>query len=139
MVRARRFAGVAGAVLALALLCSSASLAGSRTTEPGKHVLVYFIIDDQKIHYAIYRKTQGDVGTDILFLEKWVVRGDFATFFVINRGKKPHGFAFLGKKFAALKPGHKARFSKALIARGAFPYRSTTDQGKAFKGVFPVY
>jgi hypothetical protein len=123
----------------LSLLGGSASHAGTTTTEPGKHVLVYFIIDDKKISYAIYRKTLGSEFNDLLFLEKWVVRGDFATFFVINRGKKPHGFAFLGKKWKALKPGHKEHFSRALIVRGKFPYRSTTDPGKRFKGVFPVY
>jgi len=136
--RARRFAAVGGATLALALLCSSASIAGTSTTQPGKHVLVYFIINDQKISYTIYRTAQGG-GTSDLFLEKWVVRGDYATFFVVNRGKKPHGFAFLGKKFAPVRPGHRARFSQALLMRGAFPYRSTTDRGKAYKGVFPVY
>ena len=139
MSRARRFAAVAGAALGLALLCSSASVAETRTTEPGKHVLVYFIINDQKVSYAIYRKTLGSDAGDLVFLEKWVVRGDFATFFVINRGKKPHGFTFLGKKWAALKPGQKAHFYRALLIRGAFPYRSTTDRGRAFKGVFPVY
>lgn len=139
MFRAHRFAAAAVAALALALLCSSASVAGTRTTEPGKHVLVYFVIDDQKISYVIYRKTLGSDAGDLTFLEKWVVRGDFATFFVVNRGKKPHGFTFLGKKWAALKPGQKAHFNRALLIRGGFPYRSTTDKGKAFKGVFPVY
>jgi hypothetical protein len=137
--RARLVAAVAGALLALTLLWSSASVAGTRTTQPGKHVLVYFILSDNKISYAIYRKTLGSGANDLLFLEKWVVRGDFATFFVINRGTKPHGFAFLGKKWAALKPGQKTHFYRALLIRGGFPYRSTTDPGKAFKGVFPVY
>lgn len=139
MIRARQFAAVVGVALALALLCSAASLAGSATTEPGKKVLVYFIINDDKISYTIYRKTAGSDNGDLLFLEKWVVRGDVATFFVVNRGKKPHGFAFLGKKWAALKPGHRAHFSRPLLIRGRYPYRSTTDPGKAFKGVFPVY
>jgi hypothetical protein len=136
--RARRSTAVVGAALALALLCSSASLAASKTTQPGKTVLVYFILNDQKTAYTIYRTAQGG-GTNDLFLEKWIVRGDFATFIVVNRGTKPHGFAFLGKKFPALSPGHKARFSRSMITRGAFPYRSTTDKGKAFQGVFPVY
>jgi len=138
MVRARRLATLAGAVLALALLCSSASLAGSRTTQPGKTVLVYFVINDEKIAYEILREVQGG-GTNELTLQKYVLRGDFAKFFVINRGKKPHGFAFLGKKFAPLGPGRKTHFSRALLVRGSFPYRSTTDPGKAFRGVFPVY
>jgi hypothetical protein len=136
--RVRRLAAVAGAALALALLCSSASLAGSRTTQPGKTVLVYFVINDQNIAYAIYREQQGG-GTSELTLQRYVLRGDFAKFFVINRGKKPHGFTFLGKKFASLRPGRKAQFSRALLVRGKFPYRSTTDPGKSFRGVFPVY
>ena len=139
MLQARRLAALVGGLLALALLCSSASVAETRTTEPGKHVLVYFIINDQRISYTIYRKTVGSEFNDLLFLEKWVVRGDFATFFVINRGKNPHGFTFLGKKWTAVAPGHKEHFTHALLVRGAFPYRSTTDPGKAFKGVFPVY
>ena len=138
MLRVRRLAAVAGAALALALLCSSASLAGSRTTQPGKNVLVYFVINDQNIAYAIYREVQGG-GVNELTLQRYVVRGDFAKFFVINRGKKPHGFAFLGKKFAPLGPGRRTHFSRALLVRGKFAYRSTTDSGKAFRGVFPVY
>jgi hypothetical protein len=120
-----------------ALLCSSVSLAGSETTAPGKTVLVYFVIDDQKILYQVYREMQGG-GSGELTLEKFVLRGDFAKVTVINRGKKRHGFAFLGKKFT-VTPGHRAHFSRALLVRGAFPYRSTTDRGKAFKGVFRVY
>ncbi|SRR5216683_1015130 len=138
MFRARRSAALVGAVVALALLCSSASLARTSTTQPGKNVLVYFIINDQKIFYSIYREQQGG-GNSELTLERYVVRGDFATFYVINRGKKPHGFAFFGKTFATVSPGHRAHFSSALLRRGAFPYRSTTDPGKAFKGVFPIY
>ena len=139
MTRARQFATAVCLLFALALLCSTASLAARTTTQPGKQVVVYFILDDHKISYTIYRKTAGSVNSDQLFFEKWVVRGDFATFFVINRGKKPHGFTFLGKKWAALKPGKRAHFSRSLLTRGGFPYRSTTDPGKAFKGVFPVY
>jgi hypothetical protein len=136
---ARRLTAVAGAALVLAFLCSSASLAGSRTTQPGKTVNVYFVITDQKIAYEILRSTAGGSGSDMLFLEKYVLRGDFATFIIINRGKKPHGFAFLGKKFAPLSPGHRTHFSRALLVRGKFRYASTTDPGNAFRGVFPVY
>jgi hypothetical protein len=138
VLRACRLTAVAGAALALALFWSSASLAGSRTTQPGKTVLVYFVINDQDIAYAIYREQLGG-GTTELTLQRYVLRGDFAKFTIINRGKKPHGFAFLGKKFAPLGPGRKTHFSKALLVRGAFPYRSTTDSGKAFRGKFPVY
>ena len=138
VLRARRLTAILGAGVALALLCSSVSLAGSRTTQPGKTVLVYFVINDQKIAYAIYRTMQGG-NTNELTLQRYVVRGDFAKFFVINRGKKPHGFVFFGHKIPTLKPGGKVHFSAALLRRGAFPYASTTDPGKAFRGVFPVY
>ena len=138
VLRARRFAAIAGGALALALLGSSASLAGSRTTQPGKTVLVYFVINDQKIVYGIYREQQGG-GTDFLTLEKYVVRGDFAKFFVINRGKKAHGFVFFGHKIPTLKPGGKVHFSAALLRRGSYPYSSPTDPGKAFRGKFPIY
>ena len=140
MVRARRLAALAGAVLALGAfgLWLPASFAASRTTAPGKNVLVYFVIDDQQIRYQIYRETAGGGASD-LYLEKYVLRGDYASFFVINRGKKLHGFAFMGKKFASLPPGHRAHFNRALLVRGSFPYRSTTDRGKLFKGVFRVY
>jgi hypothetical protein len=138
VLRARRLSAVLVAAFALVLLISSASFAGSTTTQPGKTVLVYFVINDKNIAYAIYREQLGG-GTNELTLQRYVLRGDFAKFFVINRGKKPHGFAFLGKKFAPLGPGHKTQFSRALLTRGKFPYRSTTDSGKAFRGVFPVY
>jgi hypothetical protein len=137
-VRARRFATLVAAVLALAFLSTSTSVAASRTTAPGKRVLVYFVINDQKIAYAIYRETAGG-GTSELFLERYVLRGDVATFIVINRGKKPHGFDFFGHKIPPIKPGKRAHFSAPLLRRGSFPYASPSDRGKAFKGVFPVY
>jgi hypothetical protein len=136
--RARRLTAAAGAVLALALLGSSVSLAGSRTTQPGKTVLVYFVINDQKTAYAIYREQLGG-GTTELTLQRYVLRGDFAKFTVINRGKKAHGFDFYGHKIPTLKPGGKVHFSAALLRRGSYPYSSPTDPGKAFSGRFPVY
>lgn len=138
VLRVRRLAAVAGAALALTLLCSSASLAGSRTTQPGKTVLVYFVINDKSIAYAIYREQLGG-GTSELTLEKYVLRGDVAKFYVINRGKKAHGFDFYGHKIPDLKPGAKVQFSATLIRRGKYPYSSPTDPGKTYKGVFPVY
>jgi hypothetical protein len=134
-----RFATAATAVVLLALVGSSASVAATRTTAPGKTVLVYFVINDKQVLYQVYRTVAGGGDNTDLTLEKYVFRGDFAKFFVINRGKKQHGFAFMGKKFASLKPGRKVHFSKALLVRGTFPYHSTTDRGKAFKGVFRVY
>ena len=112
--------------------------APGQTTAPGKHVLVYFVINDKKVAYEIFRTSAGG-GTDELFLEKYVVRGDFATFYVINRAKKPHGFSFYGHKIAPLKPGHRAHFNATLLKRGTFAFASTPAAGKAFRGLFPVY
>jgi hypothetical protein len=134
VVRARRLAAVAGLFLALA---APASLAATTTTQPGNTVLVYFVISDKNIAYEILRPTVG--GNTDMYLEKYVYRGDFAKFTVINRSRKPRGFAFLGKKFALIRPGHKERFNKALLVRGAFPYRVIPGGGKAFRGVFRVY
>ena len=122
------------------LLCASASVAASTTTEPGQTLIVYFIINDQKITLSIFREKVNDSGGIDLTPELYYDRGNVATFIVVNRGKKPHGFAFLGKKIPPVKPGGKVRLGRrALVARGAFPYSSTTDRGKAFKGVLKVY
>jgi hypothetical protein len=126
-------------VVALASCCLSAPAFGAiATTAPGRHVLVYFVIDDKGVRYEILRTTAGG-GTDFVTLEKYVVRGDVATFIVINRGKKPHGFTFYGHKIRTLGPGKRTHFNEALLRRGSFPYAGTPGRGKAFKGAFPVY
>ncbi len=135
MMRSQRLR-LAALAVATALLAPAAALAAARTTEPGKNVLVYFVYTNQRLQYAIYR--EGPNGVNDLFLEKYVVRGDFATFTVINRSSKTHSFAFMKKRFT-LKPGRKARFSTSLLLRGAFPYSSPGEPGKAWNGVFPVY
>jgi hypothetical protein len=138
MARARKFAAVAGTVCVLALLVSSASLGAPATTAPGRHVFVYFVIGNKNVAYEILRTTAGG-GSDQLTLEKYVLRGDVATFVVINRSSKPRGFVFYGHTIRPLKPGARTRFSASLIRRGSFPYASTPAGGKKFKGVFPVY
>jgi hypothetical protein len=123
--------------LLLALSVVSAAGAAPKTTAPGKFVQVYFIITDEKIVYAIYRQTAN--GANDLFLEQYVVRGDYATFIVVNRGKKRHNLVFFGKRTPILKPGAKVRFREPLLVRGSFPYASTLDKGKAFRGTFTIY
>jgi hypothetical protein len=121
----------------LALVTASASFGASATTAPGNHVLVYFVISDKKVAYEILRTTAGG-GTDQLFLEKYVSRGDWATFTIINRSHKPHGFSFYGHRFKTLKPGRRVHFAAPLLRRGAFSYASTPAAGKAFRGTFRV-
>jgi hypothetical protein len=125
-------------VLVLALVGTSVSTGARATTAPGKHVYVYFVIGKKNVAYEILRTTAGG-GTDQLTLEKYVVRGDVATFVVINRSSKPHGFVFYGHTIRLLKPGARTHFSASLLRRGSFRYASTPPGGKAFKGVFPVY
>src|SRR5262249_39570728 len=86
----RRFTAVACAILALALLGASAAVAGSRTTAPGKNAVVYFIINEKGVVVQIYRDTPNESGGHDLFPERYLVRGDFATFYLVNRGKKAH-------------------------------------------------
>jgi len=122
------------------LLCSSAALAGSRTTEPGKTLVVYFIIYDQKVDHLIFREKANESGGTDLTSEGYYIRGNVATFIVVNRGKKPHPFTFLGKKLGSVKPGGRVRFARrALLSRGSFPYSSKTSRGKTDRGVLKVY
>jgi hypothetical protein len=124
---------------ALALFCSAASLAGRTTTEPGHTLVVYIIMDDKKIKPIIYRVGVNDSGGNDYTFEPVLIRGDVATFFVQNNGKKPHGLVLFGKKTGPLKPGARVRVARrALLYRGSLPYSSTTDRGKAFKGVIPI-
>jgi hypothetical protein len=134
----RTIPALAAPLAGLALLLTPAALAARTTTAPGKHVLVYFVADDKQIRYQIYRTTAGG-GTDQLFLEKWVVRGDNATVIFINRGKRAHELSFYGHRLGPLKPGKRVKFTASLIKRGKFAYSSTTDHGKRYSGVFPVY
>jgi len=136
VVAARRLVAVAGAAFALALLGSSPSLAATRTTQPGKTIQVYFIFTDQKLLYGLYREGPG--GPNDLYVGTFVARGDYAHFFVINRGKKTHSFVFMKRTFT-VKPGGRAKFTRFLLTRGRFPYSSPSNPGKAFTGLFRVY
>jgi hypothetical protein len=118
------------------LAFASASFAATTTTAPGEHVHVYFVIDDKTIRYEILRDTAGG-GNDFQFLEKYVLRGDVATFVIVNRGKKQHDFDFYGHRYKSLKPGKRVHFTAPLLRRGSFPYAST-GRAKGYRGVFPV-
>jgi hypothetical protein len=125
--------GLALGVLAIPTL----ALAAGRTTEPNSTLDIYFILTDKKIGVAVYAHSSG--GTGELFLEplQYVARGDVVHFHVINRGRKPHNFDFLGRKIAPLKPGAKSSFTATLIRRGGFRYSSTSG-GADLRGIFAV-
>ena len=58
---------------------------------------------------------------------------------IVNRGKKLHNFTIFGRKTKALKPGQQARFRVMATTRGSFPYQSTLDKGKKFRGHLSVF
>jgi hypothetical protein len=135
VVVARRLAALSGVALMLALLVSPAVPAATKTTEPGKTILVYFIFTDKKLLLGIYR--EGPNGVNDLYVGTPPERGDYATFYVLNRGHKTHSLTFMKKKFT-VKPGQKDHFHRALLVRGSFRYSSPSNPGKAFRGALVV-
>ena len=112
-------------------LCGVQSALGARdTTVPSGRVYVPVLITDSGITVVSPNPDSGDTGDP---------RGVTATFSVVNRGKKPHSFAFLGKTTGKIPPGGRGRITVVLLARGRFAYKSTLDRGKAFRGFFTVY
>lgn len=124
-------------VLAIAASISGIVSAATRTTDPGKSLVVYVNISDKGIKLATFLRGQL-AGNDNLFTAP-PARGQYAIFEVRNVGKKRHNFAVLGKKTRPLPPGGTSKFAVYLRARGKFPYESTLDVRKAgFHGIFNV-
>jgi hypothetical protein len=122
----------------LGLAFTSGSLAGLKTTTPGKAILVEVNITDQGIRTAMLTKST-DNGVTTYVAAYSAQRGQTAYFVVQNHGKKPHNFVVFGKKTKTIRPGAKASFHYALLRRGAFPFLSTLDKGKKqFRGLFTV-
>jgi hypothetical protein len=115
--------GVLSLTLAVTLAASLGSGAGA-TTAPGQKTVIRVTLTDKGI--AIQYNGQE-------------ARGVIVSFQAVNDGKKPHSFTLFGHKTPVLKPGKKASFTVTLVHRGLFPYRSTVDTGKAFRGNFIVY
>ena len=112
---------VAAVLLVAALMCARVATA---TTTPGQHAIVPVLITDSRI--AI-----GEQGR--------LPRGVLATFAVKNSSSRNQNFTIFGKKTGVLKPGAKGSFSVLLSHRGIFPYRSTLDNARPFRGLFIVY
>jgi hypothetical protein len=119
---------IAAVVVASGVLwAATGSLA---TTTPSGHVYVPVVLTDSGITVIAPNPDSGDTGDP---------RGVIATFTVVNRGMKPHSFAFLGKTTGAIKPGGRKEITLYLLTRGEFVYRNMTDHGKTFSGLFKVY
>ena len=127
------------ALVAAALLAAPAgALAAARTTLPTKTIVVEVFITDQRVLVIPY---QGQSISSIGFLPLVgpIPRGDYLSFSVLNRGKKPHDFTIFGRKTAPIKPGGKAGFHKLALARGTFRWTSPLDKGKkGFSGTLQV-
>jgi hypothetical protein len=125
---------VAAMVAALAL-CGG-SLAGLATTAPAKSVLVEVLITDRGIVTAMWVASLTHNG--LLVQSGPIPRGDYVSINVLNRGKSVHDFKVFGKRTPPIKPGGKAHLFFRVMQRGTFPYRSTLDKGKSFRGFFSV-
>jgi hypothetical protein len=108
------------------LLVATAVLAGSAraTTQPGEHTIVGVKLTDAKtVVYPRIREARGVV----------------ATFSIMNSGKKTHDWVFMGHRTPKLKPGGTFVFTVTLTYRGKYGWRSSTNAGAAFRGIFTVY
>jgi hypothetical protein len=135
VVLAHRLAALSGVAVMLLLLTSPVAPAATKTTQPGKTILVYFIFTDKKLLLGVYR--EGPNGVNDLYVGTPPTRGDYAMFYVLNRGHKTHSLTFMKKKYT-VKPGQKDHFTRALLVRGAFPYSSPSNPGKSFRGILTV-
>ena len=121
-----------GSVVAIAFaaaLCgvpvaADAGIARVVTTSPGGHVNTLVLIQDRGI-------TVGEAGR--------LPRGVDVTFYVRNLTKTTKNFKFLGKQTKPIRPGHQAQLSVMLARRGVYPYLSTLNPSRKFRGLFLVY
>ena len=118
-------------VAALAVMVGvSAAVDAHATTVPSGRVYIPVVITDKGITVVSPNPNSGDTGDP---------RGVIAVFTIVNKGKKPHSFTFLGKTTGEMRPGVRKLFTVFLLARGQFVYRSVFDRGNAFRGIFTVY
>jgi hypothetical protein len=134
-------------VLLAATVLAAASVAATRTTAPSTKVTVLVVIDDKGIRVHSFvglgnqvpGKNEENEPSSMQALLGPVPRGDFMSFNIFNRGKKMHDFTIFGKKTPPIKPGKKAHLFAQALTRGNFPYRSTLDKSKAFRGYFVIF
>ena len=135
----RRLFVLALAASSLALTCSTASEATVQTTAPSKTIAILVVINDKEIILVQSRGStthNGSLGPT--GFSGPLPRGDFLSISVLNTGKKLHNFAIFGKKTKPIKPGGKAHLFVDSITRGTYPWRSTLDSGRLFRGTVTV-
>ena len=109
------------------------------TTAPSTTATVFVLINDRGIEVSAYQETMKDNSPTLGMMRGGLPRGELLHFDVVNRGKKAHDFTIFGKKTRVLKPGQRAKFRVIATTRGHFPYKSTLDRGKQFRGFLHIY
>lgn len=125
------------AIFVAAATFATGALARSGTTAPTKLVTVLVLIDEKGIKLSMFTARDNQNTLDTMS-SRIIPRGDYVTINVLNRGHRHHDFTFMGKRTPQLKPGAKAHLFVVANARGRFPYRSTLDRGKPFRGSVTV-
>ena len=105
-------------------IAADAGIARVVTTSPGGHVNTLVLIQDRGI-------TVGEAGR--------LPRGVNVTFFVRNLTKTTKNFKFLGKRRSRSALDIRRSCSVQLARRGVYPYLSTLNPSRKFRGLFLVY
>jgi hypothetical protein len=122
--------------IVLALGCGTTATAQLRTTEPSKSVLLQVLVTDKGIVIAKWVSSVTHDG--MLVLAGPIPRGDYVSINVLNRSRRTHVITVMGKKTRPIKPGGKAHLFTQAVTRGTFPYGSSGDRRKTFRGVLIV-
>jgi hypothetical protein len=127
-----------GLLIAVAAALTVSPLAAG-TTAPSTSATVLVLLEDKGVTVNAYSESGGADRPVLGMLRGAIPRGDVLNFHVVNRGKKPHNFTIFGRKTKALKPGQQARFRIMATTRGRFPWKSTLDKGKKFRGFVSIF
>jgi hypothetical protein len=134
--------------VAVLLLCVSAisgfgASAGraQRGSDLNVWVAVFYNAHQRSTVYAIELQLVNPpcpAGAECFTSPSEIVRGQVATFTIMNRGWKPHSFTIFDRTTKMIKPGDQASFVVRLAKRGTFPFRVDRGKTKALQGVFVV-
>jgi hypothetical protein len=103
-----------------------------QTTRPTSYLTVVVVEYDKFIRMAIYASNSRHNG--LVPVGANIPRGDSVSINIFNRGMRLHDFKIFGLKTAPIKPGGKAHLFVVALIRGAYPWGSTLDAGRAFHG-----
>ncbi len=123
-------------MIAAASILPAASFPASRTTVPGKYMLIFVLITDQRTTIGKWSGAKNHNG--LIPVPDTIPRGNFMSINVLNRSKKVQTFSIFGKKTPPLKPGAKAHLSQAAMVRGNFLWTSTTGKKVNYRGYLTV-